>query len=531
MVASLQRPRDPIDLIAWAQKQAHAPVGTERYSVGDDRPDALQTSLAPQLSDERSACDRHLRSPQPPDDRYEHTVTAQGLDQTASDILRAAPGFQAPNRESVTERQNAGSCSNLGLGEEALVRLEAALRAQREKQPLAPPIRLIAAPEIAPSESDGTPQEPDKIALPPPLARFGFCAQDTTHQLARTIRPQPVPRLSVTDNEGCVQTPDTFNSQPPQRATERLQPSESPPSVENDVEEYLRWLAPSGECEAGPQRLPRAVQLLPVTGLPPVGKARAGEAFINGFRVRPSLVAEHRRASVPMQQRRGYLITPLLMITSAVAILIAYHFSVGNFVSRLESARNWLPARPVSEATSRPPDETGPGRVASLPQAGLLSAEFNGRTNPSTAGDNPQMTMHSDDMPTGSGAKAGLSRTLSSSEFSTATGTTRAITRLDSVHQVSTESSATAVLDLQDTKPDIEAEAQPPAFTCYPSAPAVRQDHPDAWPSWTLRAPGHEGTRCWYATTRPAVHERRTELPPKRLGTLDNLRPPVRQAD
>jgi hypothetical protein len=37
--------------------------------------------------------------------------------------------------------------------------------------------------------------------------------------------------------------------------------------------------------------------------------------------------------------------------------------------------------------------------------------------------------------------------------------------------------------------------------TCYPSASDVRQNHPGAWPSWTLRAPGHEGTRCWYAGT------------------------------
>jgi hypothetical protein len=34
---------------------------------------------------------------------------------------------------------------------------------------------------------------------------------------------------------------------------------------------------------------------------------------------------------------------------------------------------------------------------------------------------------------------------------------------------------------------------------CYPSASDVRQNHPGSWPSWTLRTPGHEGTRCWYA--------------------------------
>jgi hypothetical protein len=42
--------------------------------------------------------------------------------------------------------------------------------------------------------------------------------------------------------------------------------------------------------------------------------------------------------------------------------------------------------------------------------------------------------------------------------------------------------------------------------TCLPSASAVRQADPEAWPSWTLRAPGHIGTRCWYAGTRAAHH-------------------------
>lgn len=45
--------------------------------------------------------------------------------------------------------------------------------------------------------------------------------------------------------------------------------------------------------------------------------------------------------------------------------------------------------------------------------------------------------------------------------------------------------------------------------TCLPSASAVRQSYPGAWPSWTLRAPGHENTTCWYAATRPATHDNR----------------------
>jgi hypothetical protein len=54
------------------------------------------------------------------------------------------------------------------------------------------------------------------------------------------------------------------------------------------------------------------------------------------------------------------------------------------------------------------------------------------------------------------------------------------------------------------------------ASTCLPSAPAVRQVHPGAWPSWTLRAPGHEGVRCWYPATRTTAHNHRYETVPNR---------------
>jgi hypothetical protein len=44
------------------------------------------------------------------------------------------------------------------------------------------------------------------------------------------------------------------------------------------------------------------------------------------------------------------------------------------------------------------------------------------------------------------------------------------------------------------------------ASSCLPSASAVRHEHPAAWPSWTLRARGHEGVKCWYAATRATAH-------------------------
>jgi hypothetical protein len=44
---------------------------------------------------------------------------------------------------------------------------------------------------------------------------------------------------------------------------------------------------------------------------------------------------------------------------------------------------------------------------------------------------------------------------------------------------------------------------------CFPSALAVLQHNSGVWPSWTLRAPGHEGTLCWYAAARPRGSDHR----------------------
>jgi hypothetical protein len=44
--------------------------------------------------------------------------------------------------------------------------------------------------------------------------------------------------------------------------------------------------------------------------------------------------------------------------------------------------------------------------------------------------------------------------------------------------------------------------------SCSPSASAVLRNHPGVRPTWTLRAPGHEGTQCWYAATGPRASDR-----------------------
>src|SRR5262249_17711396 len=45
--------------------------------------------------------------------------------------------------------------------------------------------------------------------------------------------------------------------------------------------------------------------------------------------------------------------------------------------------------------------------------------------------------------------------------------------------------------------------------SCLSSALAVLQNHPGDLPSWTLRAPGHEGTKCWHAAARPGGSDHR----------------------
>jgi hypothetical protein len=76
--------------------------------------------------------------------------------------------------------------------------------------------------------------------------------------------------------------------------------------------------------------------------------------------------------------------------------------------------------------------------------------------------------------------------------------------------------------------------------SCFPSAAAVLHSQPGALPTWTLRAPGHEGTQCWRAAARtngsdhrPSAGDHRSETMPKEAktdGTTENelFAPPAR---
>ena len=99
------------------------------------------------------------------------------------------------------------------------------------------------------------------------------------------------------------------------------------------LESSLQWL----QREEAVSRLPRAVQLPPVSGIRPVspeGSRPRGEQFINGVRVPPSLAPERLRPPPPMRERRDNLRGPLrVLLASVVAAPIAYYLSVGNLTS------------------------------------------------------------------------------------------------------------------------------------------------------------------------------------------------------
>jgi hypothetical protein len=63
--------------------------------------------------------------------------------------------------------------------------------------------------------------------------------------------------------------------------------------------------------------------------------------------------------------------------------------------------------------------------------------------------------------------------------------------------------------------------------SCFASASDVMKHHPGAWATWTLRAPGREGTICWYAAARHRVSDHRSrvsdyrrEMLPEEIETL-----------
>jgi hypothetical protein len=216
---------------------------------------------------------------------------------------------------------------------------------------------------------------------------------------------------------------------------------------------------PQGEPET--RRLPRAAQLPSIAGLPyikaPTTAPNAISFEPDGWISTPLL----RQPSNPLSGRTK------LLIVVGIAALPACYFMFENSDGAID-----LGVRPQA-IVNIPTVESLPSREALAPTA--IDTNLNSRIDPDVQTAPTQSAAHLDVKSAESGIEERPSHTLSGR---------------------GSQSFATSGHD----------------STCFPSASAVRLGHPGGWPSWTLRAPGHEGVRCWYVATRTAAHDHRPEM-------------------
>jgi hypothetical protein len=200
------------------------------------------------------------------------------------------------------------------------------------------------------------------------------------------------------------------------------------------------------------RRLPRAAQLPAVAGLPFAEIPKSTSFKPDEWIPTPLLP----RPSDPLSNRTKFL------IAIAVAALPAGYFIARNFDRSVDVA-----AVPQARTVVLPV-EFLPSREAQAPAAAAAGTKVESQVEPEVQAPSLQQTAPLDTKPTESGIEAKPPPTLPENE---------------------------------------PFAAGRDASDCFPSASAVRENHPGAWPSWTLRAPGHEGTRCWYAATRGTAHD------------------------
>jgi hypothetical protein len=239
-----------------------------------------------------------------------------------------------------------------------------------------------------------------------------------------------------------------------------------------------------------------------------------------------------RRPSDPLSNRTKFL------IASAIAALLAGPFVFGSS------------DRPVDVAVAPQPTIDAPPPVAFLPlrEAMAPSAEARGITVESRAEREVQTasvqpTVRLDIKPTESGIEARPPQALleRGRPFFAASGHDSTVESRAQPPEVQTAPlQPTVPLDIKPTESGIEARlpqtlpergkslvASGYDSTCFPSASAVRQNHPGGWPSWTLRAPGHEGTRCWYAATRTTAEAEAPSAKAKGITVESRAQPEV----
>jgi hypothetical protein len=233
-------------------------------------------------------------------------------------------------------------------------------------------------------------------------------------------------------------------------------------------DEMLQPFIASGLYPRLTSGLPRATQLPPIPVLPPVKDQKAAPTRVS--------IKLKERMAAPKPPDGGHVflrgMVMVLLVAGAIAAAAA-----GYFVA------------------------SGPPSLDSMdvPTSTTIETQF------TTAGSEAEHEQKLIELPS--------PQMLSATEDRT-TGDTNAITESTFVDQGHPEATPSIATVAQDAKPPIGKDSELFAetsydSTCLASASEVREKHPEAWPSWTLRAPGHQGTKCWYAATRATAHDHR----------------------
>jgi hypothetical protein len=143
---------------------------------------------------------------------------------------------------------------------------------------------------------------------------------------------------------------------PPSRASDRRRwlaagqprPSETGNDDLQRLESSVAWLKREGmiarlatepHARETNRRLPPAVQLPPIPGIPPVGAEGSGHTR-EVFGVAPPLACERLQLPLPKRQRRRNLRGAVcLLIATVIVGSIAYHVSTGGLLSASEPAQ------------------------------------------------------------------------------------------------------------------------------------------------------------------------------------------------
>jgi hypothetical protein len=239
--------------------------------------------------------------------------------------------------------------------------------------------------------------------------------------------------------------------------------------------------------------LPRATQLPPVSNAPPI----APPMTVSPEVVSPEVPSTWTTVPSPILLRRPKTpsVSKEFLIASAMSALVVgsliYYSSHRGSEIALQSP-SVPPSIPMSEDIPQP--------------AGLSSVNVEGRAEPEAQANLLQPGAPSRIKPVEIETDAKSSPPHKPMVNRATLDETSALSTPNSATQVSPAPPPDAVLDTQNMNSQVERKQRivgNQVSTCYPSASAVRQEHPQAWPSWTMRALGHEGARCWYPGTRP----------------------------